>query len=145
MIPAIALLLICQLAGEALVRLLEIPLPGPVVGLVLLALGLLIWRKFLAGRAGQQAESAPPAVPKPIHDAAHGILRNLSLLFVPAAVGIVQQADVLATHGVALIAALVVSTVAAMVVTALTFRIARKMTGQIIETDSPSTSRETRS
>lgn len=127
MIPAIALLLICQLAGEAVVRLLEIPLPGPVVGLVLLALGLLAWRKM--------AGATSSTVSKPIHDAAHGILRNLSLLFVPAAVGIVQQADVLATHGVALIAALVVSTVAAMVVTALTFKLARRLTRQ--GTDEP--------
>ncbi|AXS40851.1 CidA/LrgA family protein [Breoghania sp. L-A4] len=125
MIPAIALLLLCQLAGEALVRFLDIPLPGPVAGLVLLALGLVAWRN-------RPRKTEPPrtydGIPKPVHDAAHAILRNLSLLFVPAAVGIVQQADVLAEHGVALIAALVVSTVAAMTVAALTFKIVRRVT-----------------
>lgn len=125
MIPAIALLLICQLSGEALVRLLEISLPGPVVGLVLLAFGLVIWRKLPL----QGSRTGSRHVPKPVHDAAHGILRNLSLLFVPAAVGIVQQADVLAAYGVALLVALIVSTVAAMVVAALTFKFVSRLTG----------------
>lgn len=106
MIAAVALLLVCQLAGEVLVRLLSLPLPGPVVGLVLLAVGLGLRRR----------------IPDQVHDAAHGILRNLSLMFVPAAVGIVGQGEVLAAHGWALAAALVVSTLAAMAVAALVFK-----------------------
>ncbi len=126
MIPAISLLLLCQLAGEALVRLLDLPLPGPVAGLVLLALGLVGWRNRPRRAASRQSADG---IPKPVHDTAHAILRNLSLLFVPAAVGIVQQADVLVAHGVALVAALVVSTIAAMAVAALTFKLARRLTG----------------
>lgn len=41
MIPALATLLVCQLIGEALVRTLVVPVPGPVVGMagLLLLLG----------------------------------------------------------------------------------------------------------
>lgn len=126
MIAAFALLLLCQLAGEILVRLLDVPVPGPVAGLVLLALGIALRHRL--SRLWKPAAGAP-LVPATVHDAAHGILRNLSLLFVPAAVGIVQQADVLAAHATALIAALVASTVAAMAVAALTFRLASRLAG----------------
>jgi len=49
------------------------------------------------------------------------LLSHLSLLFVPAGVGVVQHLDVLGRYGIALAAALLGSTVAAMVATALTF------------------------
>ncbi len=54
---------------------------------------------------------------------AHGILRTLALLFVPAAVGVVQYGPLLAEHGIALVVILVVSTALAMAVTALVFRL----------------------
>jgi putative effector of murein hydrolase LrgA (UPF0299 family) len=47
MIVALTLLLTCQLVGEALARLLALPVPGPVIGLVLLFLGLR-WRPSAA-------------------------------------------------------------------------------------------------
>ena len=56
------------------------------------------------------------------------ILANLSLLFVPAGVGIVWHLDLLQSEGVPLAFALVGSTVAAIAVGALTFRaLARAM------------------
>lgn len=124
MIAAIALLLVCQLSGEVLVRLLELPLPGPVAGLVLLAAGLGIRHAVRRRQSAPDTTGEGPGNPVPaeVHGVAHGILRHLSLLFVPAAVGIVQQADLLRTHGLGLTAALAVSTLAAMVVTALVFR-----------------------
>jgi len=105
-VPALALLLACQLAGEVLVTALRqvfagLAFPGPVVGMGLLFIVLLVRRG--PGR-GLEATGGT-------------LLRNLSLLFVPAAVGIVQQGDVIASYGLPLILALVVSTVLTLLVT----------------------------
>ncbi len=113
MIEAITFLLLAQLAGEAAVRAIGLPVPGPVVGLVLLAL-VLVWR----------------GTPRGLSDTAHGLLRNLSLLFVPAGVGIMRQADAIAGNWLALSAGLIVSTVATLAVTALTFRWAQRRFGR---------------
>ena len=105
MINALAVLLGCQLLGEIVVRLIGAPVPGPVVGAALLAVVM-----------------AVRGIPSFLPPVAHGILRNLSLLFVPAAVGVVQYGPLLAEHGIALVVILVVSTALAMAVTALVFR-----------------------
>lgn len=112
MLIALTLLLVFQLAGEALSRVAGIAVPGPVIGFALLA--LLLVRSPLAMR-----RVAPTA---------DALLRHLSLLFVPAAVGIIQQAPRLRAEGLAIGVALLVSTIAALAVTALTFRaVARRM------------------
>ena len=105
MIQALALLLGSQLAGEAVVRFLGLPVPGPVIGLVLL-LGLLFVRPATANFL------------KPVTDV---ILKNLSLLFVPAAVGIIQHLGLLGEYGLQILLALTVSTIVAMAVSALVF------------------------
>lgn len=115
---AVALFLVCQLAGETLVQSvgLAVPgfaFPGPVAGMVLLFV-LLVFR----GRIGETVAVA-----------SNGILRNLSLLFVPAAVGIVQYGDVIVEFGLALITALVLSTVATLIVTVYVFVLVAKYTG----------------
>ena len=58
-----------------------------------------------------------------------GLLRNFSLLFVPAGVGIVRQVHVLAGNWLAISLALVVSTAATLAVTALVFRWAHNRFG----------------
>lgn len=107
MIRALTLLLLCQLAGETIVQALGLALPGPVLGMIILFAGLLLF-----GRAASELEAT-----------ADGILRNLSLLFVPAAVGVVQHAAVLRQHGLTLFVALLVSTLLTLVVTAAIFRL----------------------
>jgi putative effector of murein hydrolase LrgA (UPF0299 family) len=107
MINALAILLGFQLAGEVLARLGGLPVPGPVVGAAGLAAVLLMRR----------------SVAPWLSHTAHGVLRNLSLLFVPAAVGVTEHRAVFAEHGAALAVTLVVSTLAAMAVAALVFRI----------------------
>lgn len=106
MLPFLALLLICQVAGEALARLGGLPVPGPVIGLVLLFLGLVV-----RGRRD-------PALEEP----ADALLGNLSLLFVPAGVGVVQYLSLLTDQWVAVAASVVGSAVAAIVATGLTMR-----------------------
>ncbi|NOG72608.1 CidA/LrgA family protein [Roseicella sp. DB1501] len=73
MSAALATLLLCQLAGEILVRALHLPVPRPVLGMALLVASLV-----LRGRA------PPPA----LGAAADALLGNLGLLFVPAGAGV---------------------------------------------------------
>jgi holin-like protein len=105
MLAALATLLVCQLAGEAVVRLATLPVPGPVVGMVLLFAMLLV--------------RAP--LPKAVEDTADGMLRHLSLLFVPAGVGVVQHLDRLGSDGVRLVIVVILATVVTLAVTALVF------------------------
>ena len=112
MVQAFAVLLVCQLMGEGIVHLTGAPVPGPVIGLVLLAIALAVRE-----RRGARLPLGDTALAR----AAGGLLVHLSLLFVPAAVGIVQQGGVLAANGLSIIVALVVSTVLALAVTAVVF------------------------
>ena len=105
MIYALTLLFSCQLAGEVLVHTLGVTFPGPVLGM-----GLLFGILLLRGRSWE-----------PLDGAADAILSNLSLLFVPAAVGVMQQAGLIAANWLAITAALVVSTFLTLVVTVLVF------------------------
>lgn len=114
MINALLVLLGCQLAGEAAARILASPVPGPVIGAALLAAGLLL-------RGG---------VPGFLSTTANGILRNLSLLFVPAAVGLMQHVDLVARHGAALLATLVLSALLTMVATAWVFTLTSRLVGR---------------
>ena len=115
MLQAFALLLLCQLAGEGVTRGLGLPIPGPVIGLVLMAVGLLIAQRLGLIRS-EDIEATS------LGRMATGFLGHLSLLFVPAGVGIVQHGGTLLRNGVAIVIALVVSTVLSLAVTAFVFR-----------------------
>ena len=118
MIAAIATLLACQLAGEILVRALALPLPGPVAGFGLM-FGILFWR----GRRVAEDNAVPDALGR----ASDALLRNLSLLFVPASVGVVQYLGLLRAEAGPIAAAIVVSTLATLAVTAVTFRFVSRL------------------
>ena len=81
MIGGLAALLCCQLAGEAIARLLGLPVPGPVIGMALLFAALL-----LRGRAA----------PEGLARTADALLGVLGLLFVPAGVGVVLHLPLIA-------------------------------------------------
>ena len=106
MIQGFLIILGCQLIGELIVVLLGLPLPGPVLGLVFLLIGLLLF-----GR-----------IPDSVRQVSSGLLANLSLLFVPAGVGLVLHFDLLAKEWWIILLALIFSTLLAAVVTALMFR-----------------------
>jgi holin-like protein len=106
MLDALTLLFLCQLAGEVLVRLAGVAFPGPVLGM-----GLLLGLLAAAGRVGADLEAAADAM-----------LRHLSLLFVPAAVGVVQQLDLIAAAWLPITVTLLASTLLTLVVTVLVFR-----------------------
>lgn len=113
MLNGLLMLLACQLAGEVVARGIGLAVPGPVLGMALLALILLL----------------RPALHGTVAPVAATLLGNLSLLFVPAAVGVLQVLPLLAHEGVAIGAAILVSTVASLVVTALTFRAVVRLRG----------------
>lgn len=96
-------LILCQFVGEVVARGLDLPLPGPVLGLLIL-LGLLALR------------SGPDEA---MRQTSGGLLRHLSLLFVPAGVGVVTQLDALRQDWLAIAGALLVSTALGLVVTGL--------------------------
>jgi holin-like protein len=112
MIESLVALLFCQLLGEVLVHALALPLPGPVVGMMILFL-------VLVGRGRRMP--GEPLVPPALADTSDALLRNLSLLFIPAAVGIVQHTGILRESGLAIAVSIVVSSLLAMAVTALVF------------------------
>lgn len=113
MLHAILLLLTCQLAGEVAARASGLPLPGPVIGLVL-ALGLMV---------------VSPRIVALLRPTASGLLGHLSLLFVPAGVGVVGHVVTLGTQTFAILLAVVVSTALSIVVGALTFSFVARLTG----------------
>ena len=106
MIGTLATLLVFQLLGEGVAHALMLPIPGPVIGMLLLLATLIV-------RRGAAAQLAPTSM---------ALLRHLSLLFVPAGVGIMVHAKLLAAEWWPIAVALVASTVVSIVVTASVVR-----------------------
>ncbi len=120
MIASLSLILLCQLVGEVIVRGLALPMPGPVVGLMILLLLLLARDRFaLLAKGPLQGDG--------VEGASRGLLAHLSLLFIPAGVGVVQKLDLLAEHGIAILAILAASVVITLLVTVATFLIASRL------------------
>ena len=120
MIASLSLILLCQLAGEVFVRGLALPMPGPVVGLLLLLVLLLARDRFKVLARGPLQQDG-------VENASRNLLAHLSLLFVPAGVGVVQKLDLIAEHGIAIIVILAVSVVVTLLVTVATFRLASRL------------------
>ena len=106
MLAGLTWLLVFQCVGEVLVRLLGLPVPGPVIGMLLL---------FVTLRARRSTAGA-------VEGAATGLLQHLSLLFVPAGVGVMLHFGRLAEEWMAIVVALVTSTVLTIGVTAAVMR-----------------------
>lgn len=102
-LKAIALLLLCQLIGEVFVVWTRLPIPGPVVGMALLFTLLVL-------RGGP---------PEGLGRVVEGLLGHLSLLFVPAGVGVMLHASMLEDQWLPIAVALVASTVLTIAVTGL--------------------------
>ncbi len=106
MIRGFMILLLCQLVGEIIARILALPVPGPVVGMLVLWIGL------------SRRRSAPPW----LHETGQGLLRHFPLLFVPAGVGIMVHGGLLQREWRPLLITLISSTLVTMIVTAATMR-----------------------
>lgn len=123
MIEAGILLLLCQLAGESVVRAVDIPVPGPVLGAVIMLVFLALRRR----------------VPETLDRTSRELLANFSLLFIPAGVGIIVHWARLEAEAVALIVALIGSTALTIAVAALVFvGVDRLMGNQAPDAEQPS-------
>ena len=105
MISALAIILLLQLMGEGIARLTSLGVPGPVIGLILFAV-------LLAGMPQLRTHVEPVATT---------LLTHLSLLFVPAAVGLIQHLGVFGDALLALVVTLSLSTLITLLVTAFVF------------------------
>lgn len=112
MLIGLMVLLLCQLLGEWIVLALGVPVPGPVLGMVLLLVGLMV----------KQHVPALVHVPDLVRVPAEGLLSHLALLFVPAGVGLMVHAKLIAAEWLIILTALVVSTVVTILVTALVLK-----------------------
>ncbi|EFO29662.1 LrgA family protein [Roseibium sp. TrichSKD4] len=102
MLNYLTLIFSCQLAGELARVALDLPIPGPVLGMVLLFF-------FLVFKGG---------IPEQLSSVTGGLLNHLSLLFVPAGVGVMLHFKLLGSDWIAISIALVASTVLTIIVTA---------------------------
>jgi holin-like protein len=102
----LAILLMFQFAGEMIRAVTGLPVPGPVIGMVLLLIALL----------------AKLPVPAGIHATSRKFLAYLGLLFVPAGAGVVTRLPMIGAHWLPIVIAVVGSTIITMVITAVVMR-----------------------
>lgn len=94
MIVGLLVLLICQLCGELIAQGLQLPVPGGVIGMLILFVALII-------RGG---------VPNDLEVTAQTVLKPLTLYFVPASVGVMTMGPLLMQEGVRIGIVLVLAT-----------------------------------
>lgn len=104
-------LFLYQLVGEISVRLFQVPVPGAVLGMALLFISLLVKRR----------------VSKPVETASTGLLSHLSLLFVPAGVGVMAHFNRIANEWMPITTALLLSTVITMAATAVIMQMSNRL------------------
>src|ERR1700727_207116 len=102
---------------------LSLPMQGPVIGLMLLLLLLLLRdRSSLLARGPLRGDEGGS-----VESTSRGLLANLSLLFVPAGVGVVQKLDLIVDHGIAFLGVLAISVLITLLVTVGTFIVASRL------------------
>ncbi len=106
MLYAVLVLLALQWLGEWLVAALNLPLPGALLGALLLLAGLL-W----LGR-----------LPKALEQVAGGLLQNMMLLFIPIITGVMLHFDTIAREWLPFLASGIVGTLVTMAATAWVLR-----------------------
>ena len=119
MLVGITILVVFQLIGEVTAYFLGGIVPGPVIGMAMVAVVLI-----LTGRS----KFLQPAHEQTV-DTSKAILANLGILFVPAGVGIIQHFDLIRDRGVALMAIILLSTVITLTVTVWVFILVKRLSG----------------
>jgi holin-like protein len=111
----ITALLCFQLLGEVFVRLFNLTVPGPVAGLVFLIITLTI--------VGRSATKRRQSIQDTMQQSSSTLLNHLSLLFVPAGVGVMVHFDKLAEEWIAITVALVVGALVTLATTAISMKL----------------------
>jgi holin-like protein len=101
-IRGVLILLLCQLLGEVVAQSAGIPVPGGVVGMLILFVGLILRR----------------GVPDYLEQSTQLILKPLTLYFVPASVGIMTMGPLLAQEGIRIGIVMLLSTLLPLLVCA---------------------------
>ena len=114
LLSGITLLLIYQLVGEVLVFFTGLSIPGPVVGMLLLLATLII--------RGRVSES--------LNATANSLLSHLSLLFVPAGVGVMVHFQRIEAEWLPMGVALLLSTVLSLAFTAFILSVMIRFAGK---------------
>jgi len=119
MLVGITILLVFQLIGEISAYFLGGFVPGPVIGMAMVAVVLTLTggMTFLEPAHRQTV------------DTSRAILANLGILFVPAGVGIIQHLDLVRDRGFALLAIVLLSTVITLAVTVWVFILVKRLAG----------------
>ncbi|WP_406663247.1 CidA/LrgA family protein [Gallaecimonas sp. GXIMD1310] len=94
LLRAFAVIFACLYLGKGLVQLTGLPIPGAIVGLLLL---------FVLLSTGLLAGSWPAP-------AASLLMRHMTLLFIPAGVGLINYLDLLSRHAAVLLGTTLIST-----------------------------------
>ncbi len=110
MIAGIAYLIGFQLLGETLARVAGVPLPGPVIGMAMLFVFILL----------------RPSAMETIGPTAHYLLAVLAMLFVPASLGVMGHLDLFADRWLSVALIIIASVILALVSSALTFLLLEK-------------------
>lgn len=108
MLGSITVILLCQLVGEIITKMLKLPVPGPVIGMIILFCGLTFF---------------PKKLPEDIEKIGSDLLRYLALLFVPAGVGVITNMELVIKSWAPLTGVVIVGTFVTIAVTALTMRL----------------------
>ena len=103
MIEGLIWLLSAQLAGELLSALLHLPIPGPIIGMLLLLIALAV-------RGGPG---------RPLSRVSRSLIRYLPLILIPPAVGLMDHLPLLRQHGDVLLATIVGTTLLSLILAAL--------------------------
>ena len=107
MLYGLLILLIFQCIGEFIIYITNWPIPGPVIGILLMLMFLLITKRL----------------PGQLEAASNTLIRYLSLLFLPASVGIFFLGEAFDSQWPAVIGVIVVSTLAALIFVTFLLRI----------------------
>ena len=109
MLKSLFIIFFYQLLGEAIQKIFEINIPGPVIGLILLLLSFIIFSKKLTDSK---------KIIKEISVTSNQIINYLSLLFVPIGVGVVMHVNYLGDNLFKIFSIIIIATLATLVFTA---------------------------
>ena len=109
MLKSLFIIFFYQLLGEAIQKIFEINIPGPVIGLILLLLSFIIFSKKLTDSK---------KIIKEISVTSNQIINYLSLLFVPIGVGVVMHINYLGDNLFKIFSIIIIATLATLVFTA---------------------------
>ena len=113
MLACIAVFLLLQIIGETISLLLNLPIPGAVLGMVLMLIFLITKDSLL----------------EKVRPTASVLLAHLALLFVPAGIGVIRQSERITSEWLAITLVIVLGTAITMIATALTIQWAAKRLG----------------